>query len=145
MVFWETLLISCIPSIVTGIVTFVGMKIQVNTTIRQLKMTNEHELEKLMEQHKVDIESIREEHRLELELKEKEHQYKLEIIQQEHENEIIRKEQELENTAKYNAASSIMTGLINGVIGGAINSNEVQSQLGYKITEALKNDTTNNS
>ena len=98
-----------------------------------------------MEQHKVDIESIREEHRLELELKEKEHQYKLEIIQQEHENEIIRKEQELENTAKYNAASSIMTGLINGVIGGAINSNEVQSQLGHKITEALKNDTTNNS
>ena len=51
MVFWETLLISCIPSIVTGIVTFVGMKIQVNTTIRQLKMTNEHELEKLRVNH----------------------------------------------------------------------------------------------
>lgn len=78
-----------------------------------------------MEQHKVDIDAIREQHRLEMQSKEKEHQYKLEIMQKEHDNELIRQEKEQENTAKYNAMGTVMTGLVNGMLGGVMNSPEV--------------------
>ena len=91
-----------------------------------------------MERHKVDIEAIREQHRLEMESKEKDHQHKLEIMQKEHENEMIRKESELENTAKYNAAGSIMTGLFNGMLGGALNSPEVQGEITKMLLEGVK-------
>ena len=56
----------------------------------------------------------------------------------EHENELIRKESELENTAKYNAAGNIMTGLFNGMLGGAFNSPEIQGEITKKILEGVK-------
>ena len=86
-----------------------------------------------MEQHKVDIDAIREQHRLEMQSKEKEHQYKLEIMQKEHDNELIRQEKEQENTAKYNAMGTVMTGLVNGMLGGVMNSPEVQAEMSKKI------------
>lgn len=138
MQFLQTLLIACIPAVITGIITFLVAKSQMNGTIKQLQISNQHDIKKLMEQHKVDIESIREQHRLDLESKDRDHQHKLEIMQKEHENEMIRKEQELESTAKYNAVGDIVTGLMNGVIGGAVNSPAVQKELGQQLAEALK-------
>ena len=112
---FKTLLIACIPAIISGVISFILAKSQSNAEFQKLKLANEHEIDKLMEQHKVDIDAIREQHRLEMEAKEKDHQHKLEIMQKDHENAIIRKESELENTAKYNAAGNIMTGLFNAV------------------------------
>lgn len=134
----KTLLIACIPAIITGAVSFVLAKNQSKAEMQKLKIANEHEIDKLMEQHKVDIEAIREQHRLEMEAKEKDHQHKLEIMQKDHENAIIRKESELENTAKYNAAGSIMTSLFNGMLGGAFNSPEIQGEITKKILEGVK-------
>ena len=129
----ETLLIACVPAIISGSVSFVLAKSQAKSETKKLQIENQHEIQKLMEQHKVDIDAIREQHRLEMESKEKDHQHRLEIMQKEHENELIRKESELENTAKYNAAGSIMTGLFNGMLGGAFNSPELQSEITKKI------------
>ena len=134
----KTLLIACVPAIVSGIISFILAKSQAKVETKKLQLANEHEIEKLMEQHKVDIDAIREQHRLEMESKEKDHQHKLEIMQKEHENEMIRKESELENTAKYNAVGNVMTGLFNGMIGGALNSQEVQGEITKKILESVK-------
>lgn len=134
----KTLLIACVPAVISGIISFVLAKSQAKTEIKKLQISNQHEIEKLMEQHKVDIEAIREQHRLEMESKEKDHQHKLEIMQKEHVNELARKESELENTAKYNAAGSIMTGLFNGMLGGAFNSPEIQGEITKKILEGVK-------
>lgn len=134
----ETLLIACVPAIISGSVSFVLAKSQAKSETKKLQIENQHEIQKLMEQHKVDIDAIREQHRLEMESKEKDHQHRLEIMQKEHENELIRKESELENTAKYNAAGSIMTGLFNGMLGGAFNSPELQGEITKKILEGVK-------
>ena len=136
----KTLLVACIPAIISGVVSFILSKSQSRSEIKKLKLANEHEIDKLMEQHKVDIDAIREQHRLEMEAKEKDHQHKLEIMQKDHENAIIRKESELENTAKYNAAGNIMTGLFNGMLGGALNSPEIQGEIAKKILEGVKID-----
>ena len=140
----KTLLIASVPAIVSGIVSFVLAKSQAKSETNKLKLANEHEIKKLMEQHKVDIDAIREQHRLEMESKEKDHEHKLEIMQKEHENELIRKESELENTAKYNAAGNIMTGLFNGMLGGAFNSPEIQGEITKKILEGVKSTPDNN-
>lgn len=139
----KTLLIACVPAVISGIVSFILAKSQSKSETQKLKLANEHEIEKLMEQHKIDIDAIREQHRLEMESKEKDHQHKLEIMQKDHENAIILKESELENAAKYNAVGSIMTGLFNGMLGGAFNSPEVQGEITKKILEGVKADQSN--
>lgn len=140
----NTLLVACVPAIISGVLSFILAKSQAKAETRKLQLANEHEIEKLMEQHKIDIDSIQEQHRLEMELKDKEHQHKLEIIQKEHENELIRKESELENAAKYNAAGNIMTGLFNGMLGKAFNSPEIQGEITKKILEGVKSTPENN-
>lgn len=134
----KTLLIACVPAIISGMISFILAKSQSKSEVKKLKLANECEIDKLMEQHKVDIDAIREQHRLEMEAKEKDHQHKLEIMQKEHENAIIRKESELENTAKYNAAGNIVTGIFNGVLGGAFSSPEIQGEITKKILEGVK-------
>ncbi len=138
MEFIKTLLIACIPALIAGAISFLVAKSQASNAIKQLTLSNKHEIDRLMEQHKVDIDSIQETHRLEMESKEKDHQYKLELLQKEHENEMIRKEHELENTAKYNAAGNIVTGLFNGVLGGAFSSPEFQKEVGHQLTDAMR-------
>lgn len=131
--FIKTLMISCIPAVITGILSFLVAKSQANSEIKKLKMENAHDLERLMEQHKVDIEHIREQHKLEMEAKERDHQHKLEIMQKEHENELIRQEKEQENNVKYGAMGSVMTGLVNGVL----NAPAVQEQMSQQLADAL--------
>lgn len=134
----RTLVIACVPAALSGLISFILAKSQAKSEMKKLQVENQHDIKKLMEQHKVDVDAIREQHRLEMEAKEKDHQHKLEIIQQEHENELIRKERELENTTKYNAVGSILTGLFNGMVGGAINSPEVQDVITKRIVEGVQ-------
>ncbi len=135
---WTTIIVSCIPAIVASTISYLTARHQSKTELKKAAQENNAAIQQLMKQHEIDIESLREQHKMEMEAKEKDHQYKLEIIQKEHENELIRKQHELENTAKYNAAGSIVTGLFNGVLGGAFNSPEVQVELTKKILEGVK-------
>lgn len=57
--FLKTLAIACIPAIITGIVTYIVARKNAASQISIIKEQNKHDLEKLMEQHKVDTEQIR--------------------------------------------------------------------------------------
>lgn len=138
MNFVETLLISCIPAIVTGIISFCVAESQANSEIKKLKMENEHDLKRLMEQHKVDIEHIQEQHKLELDSKEKDHQHNIEVMQIKHKNELERQEKEQENNVKYAAIGKAMTSIHTGVLGGTLNFPEVQAELSKKLVKGMK-------
>ena len=134
----KTLLIACVPAIISSVLSFVLAKHQTKSEIEKMQLANKHDLEKLMEQHRVDINAIQEKHRLEMDAKEKDHQYKLELIQKGHENELIRKKQELENATKYNVAGNILTGVFNSVLGGALSSPELQGEIEKKIMNGVR-------
>lgn len=88
MEFIQTLLISCIPAIITGIVTYLVAQKNASAQIKVIKEQNNHDLEKLMEQHKVDIDSLNKKHQQELEKMEIEHKHKLELVEKENENSL---------------------------------------------------------
>lgn len=99
--FVQTLLISCIPAIVTGIVTYLVAHKNASAQINVVKEQNKHDLEKLMEQYKIDIDSLGKQHQQELEKMELEHKHKLELIAKENEN---------------NISQNLMTGLVGEIM-----------------------------
>lgn len=99
--FVQTLLISCIPAIVTGVVTYLVAHKNASAQIKVVKEQNKHDLEKLMEQHKIDIDSLGKQHQQELEKMELEHKHKLELIAKENEN---------------NLSQNLMTGLVGEIM-----------------------------
>ncbi|MEQ4488889.1 MAG: hypothetical protein AAC990_00760 [Dehalococcoides mccartyi] len=115
----NTLLISCVPALVTGFFAYFSARKTAQIKINELQKQNEHEINKLMEQHKIDIDSLKEKHALEMEKVESEHRYKLDIIALEHKNELESKEKELEAGAKYGAMGSLLSNpeKINGLLG----------------------------
>lgn len=84
--FVQTLLISCIPAVITGITTFFVSHKNASSQIKVVKEQNKHDLEKLMEQHRIDIDSLEKQHQQEIEKLELEHKHKLELIERESEN-----------------------------------------------------------
>ena len=99
--FVQTLLISCIPALVTGIITYLVAHKNASAQIKVVKEQNKHDLEKLMEQHKIDIDSLGKQHQQELEKMELEHKHKLELIAKENEN---------------NLSQNLMTGLVGEIM-----------------------------
>lgn len=99
--FVQTLLISCIPALVTGIATYLVAHRNASAQIKVVKEQNKHDLEKLMEQHKIDIDSLEKQHQQELEKMELEHKHKLELIAKESEN---------------NLSQNLMTGLVGEIM-----------------------------
>lgn len=99
--FIQTLLISCIPALVTGIVTYLVAHRNASAQIKVVKEQNKHDLEKLMEQHKIDIDSLGKQHQQELEKMKLEHKHKLELIAKENEN---------------NLSQNLMTGLVSEIM-----------------------------
>ena len=79
--FLQTLLIACIPAVVTGIVSYLVAHKNASSQVKIVQEQNEHDIKKLMEQHKVDIDSLKEKYRLEAEEKDREHVRKLELMQ----------------------------------------------------------------
>ena len=138
MEFIKTLLISCIPAIITGIVTYLVAHKNATAQIKVIKEQNNHDLEKLMEQHRIDIDSLKEKYRLEAEEKDREHIRKLELMQKEYELKLKQQESEAENTAKYGAVKDIFSGLMGGMVSSAINTPEVQQQMSKVFTDAFK-------
>ena len=137
--FWQTLLIACIPSLLTGIITFLVAYKNASSQIKIVKEQNKHDIEKLMEQHKVDIEALKEQHKMEIETIELKHAHELELKQKDFENELVKQEQSAENTAKYGAMKDIMGGLVGGIVSTTMNAPEVKGEFTKAITDALKN------
>lgn len=54
--------------------------------MKALKESNAHEINRLMEQHKLDINSLERQHKLEIEKMELEHKHKLELRSKDAEN-----------------------------------------------------------
>lgn len=101
MDFIKTLLISCIPAIITGAVTYLVAYKNATAQIKAVEEQNKHDLDKLMEQHRVDIDSLNKKHQQELEKMEVEHKHKLELIAKENEN---------------NLSQNLMTGLVGEIM-----------------------------
>ena len=82
---WTTIIVSCIPAIVTGTISYLIAHHQNKTALKKAAQENSATIEQLMKQHEIDIESLREQHKMEMEAKEKDHQHKLELMQKEYE------------------------------------------------------------
>ena len=95
--FLQTLLIACIPAVITGVVTCLVAHKNAASQINVLKAQNKHDLDRLMEQHKIDIDSLERQHQQEIEKMEIEHKHRLELIAKESEN---------------NLSQNLMTGLV---------------------------------
>ena len=99
----NTLLVSCVPAIITGIISCLTANKKAKAEIATLQESN-----KLMKQHEVDIESLKEKHQLETEKCEQEHKHKIEIMQIEHKNALESNEKQQSNAAMF----SVMTDII---------------------------------
>lgn len=115
--FLKTLLIACIPSIITGVVTYFVSHKNASSQIKIVKEQNKHDLDKLMEQHKIDIDNLKEAHKLEMETKEQDHKNKLELQQREFENSLLKQQKDGENAM----AAETLKGVF-GMFGNALNT-----------------------
>ena len=118
--FVQTLLIACIPAIITGLVTYIIACRNAASQIDIVKEQNKHDLEKLMEQHKVDIDHLKEAHKLEMESKEQDHKNRLELLQKDSENAM---------------ASEAIKGMF-GMIGNVIDTPEGKRMLNDSIKKS---------
>ena len=114
--FWKTLLIACIPSLLTGLITYFVAHKNASAQIKVVKEQNKHDLDKLMEQHKIDIENLKEAHKLEMESKEQDHKNRLELQQKEFENGLLKQQKEGENAMAAEALKGVF-----GMFGSALN------------------------
>ncbi len=115
--FIQTLLISCIPAVITGVVSYLVARKNSSTQIKLLETQNKHDIDRLMEQHKVDIDSLTQQHQQELEKLELEHKHKLEL-------------------AKIESENALNQNLINNVVGEAMKMPEVQAEFAKGIRSA---------
>ena len=115
--FWKTLLIACIPSLLTGLITYFVAHKNASAQIKVGKEQNKHDLDKLMEQHKIDIENLKEAHKLEMESKEQDHKNRLELQQKEFENGLLKQQKEGENAMAAEALKGVF-----GMFGSALNT-----------------------
>lgn len=117
--FLQTLAISCIPAIITGIVTYLVAHKKASAQIEVVKEQNKHDIERLMKQHKIDLDSLGKQHQLEIEKMEIEHKHKLEIIEKENEN---------------NLNQNLMT----GVMGELMKTPEIKAEITKGIRQSSK-------
>lgn len=134
--FIQTLLIACIPAVITGIVTYLVADKKSKSQINVITQENKHDMERLIEQHKVDIDSLKEEYHLKMELSEQEHHHKIEIIEQEHNNAMLRKEKEIEKETTYGMMKEVVGDVLGGLMNSIVSNPTVQTQ----IEEVLSND-----
>ena len=127
--FWQTILLACIPSIITGIATFFVASRSASAQIKVVTEQNKHDLEKLMQQHQIDIENIKEKHKLEIEAKEVDYKYKLELQQREFENALQQRKIENDNSMAMASLQGLL-GLIGTTYNNALSTPEGKQKLG---------------
>lgn len=65
MDFWQTLMISLLPALATGLISYLAAAKNANTQMKSIKEQNKADIEKIIEQNKVDIKSLQEKYKLE--------------------------------------------------------------------------------
>ena len=131
--FWKTLLIACIPSLLTGLITYFVAHKNASAQIKVVKEQNKHDLDKLMEQHKIDIENLKEAHKLEMESKEQDHKNRLELQQKEFENGLLKQQKEGENAMAAEALKGVF-----GMFGSALNTARDTPEGKQLINDSIK-------
>ena len=86
--FLQTLLIACIPAVVTGIGTYCVASKNSKSQIKELETQNKNDLDKLMKQHEIDIEALKQKHEQEKEIIEINHKHQLELLSAQNGNDI---------------------------------------------------------
>ena len=87
-----------------------------NQELEIVKTNNEHEINRLMEEHKINIEDLEKKHKLEMEAKEKEYEHEKEILELKSRTTINEKNQELMNTAMSGGVGDVFSGILSGKI-----------------------------
>lgn len=106
-------------SITSSIIAYIQAKKKLTQELEIVKTNNEHEIEKLMQQHKINIEDLKEKHRLEMEAKDKEYMHEKEMIELKSKMAINEKSQEVMNSA--------MPGIVKDIFSGKITPEKINS------------------
>lgn len=109
---WSTVIISCVPAVITAMVSYLIARYQGKNDLKKAAQENNAAIDRLIKQHQIDIEALREKHRMEMESKNKEHEHKLQLMQKEHELKIsesqAHKKDDITNNAAANFFNSFM-------------------------------------
>ena len=138
--FIKTMLIACIPSIFTGVITYLVAHKNASSQIKIVKEQNKHDLDKLMEQHKIDIENLKEAHKLEIASKEQDHKNKLELQQKEFENSLLKQQKDGENAMAAEALKGVF-GMFGSALNTAMDTPEGKQLLNDSIKKSRKDTT----
>lgn len=133
--FIKTLLIACIPSVFTCVITYLVAHKNASSQIKIVKEQNKHDLDKLMEQHKIDIENLKEAHKLEIASKEQDHKNKLELQQKEFENSLLKQQKEGENAMTAEAIKGVF-GMLGSAMTTAMDTPEGKQLLGESLRKS---------
>ncbi len=110
-----------VVSILGSIITYWQAKKKLNQELEIVKTNNEHEINRLIEQHKINIEDLEKKHKLEMKSKEKEYEHEKEILELKSRTSINEKNQEVMNTAM----SGIMENIFNDILTGKIDPDKL--------------------
>ncbi len=105
---WTTIIISCIPAIISATVSYLTARHQGKNDLKKAAQENEANIERLMKQHEIDIESLREKHKMDMELKDKEQEHKLQLMQKECELKIAENKAQKSNDISNNIAADFI-------------------------------------
>lgn len=125
--FFQTLLIACIPAVISGMATIAVSCSQ----YKSLKVQNKHDIERLIKQHEVDIDNLKEKHLLEMETKDKEHRHQLEFQQKEFENKMLLLQKEIDNAQTIEGLKGVF-----GMLNSTLQSPEGQKLLSESIRKS---------
>ncbi|MBR5596638.1 MAG: hypothetical protein IKW30_04435 [Lachnospiraceae bacterium] len=109
--FLQTLAIATVPSIVTGIISYIAAIRNSKSQIEAIKAQNKADIEKLVEQNRVDIEALKEKHKLDMESKEKEYKHQIEVMKLQNQNELTKEGEMMKNQLAFNLLGGAVSGL----------------------------------
>lgn len=120
-----TLLVACVPALISGVVSWAIARNNTKSKIEELRQSNKNEIDRLVKQHEVDIEA--------LELK---HKHEIEVLELEHSNALEATKAAQDNEMMNNILSGALGGLFTNIIG--------TSEMEKAISDAVKNGLTAN-
>ena len=116
-------IVSIVTAVISGVSSYCLSRRKFKNELETIKLNNEHEINKLMEQHKVDIENLKEKHKLELERKEIDYMHEKEIMKLKSDITIV------ENTQK--AMSGVIATTAKDIIDGKISPEKIKELQQY--------------
>lgn len=114
-----------VVSVAGSVITYRQAKKKLNQELEIVKTNNQHEIKRLVEEHKINIEDLEKKHKLEMEAKEKMHEYEKEMLELKSKTSIQEKNQEIMNTA----VSNIIPNFFSKVISGDIDLDKVDDMV----------------